>query len=331
MKQIILVAIILITFFILQCGGSKLEEGDQQYAEGNYTHALNNYMSYKKDNPQDKSINPRIALSYMNRGKELYKKTRNIDTFSGNFEKANKFLKEGFTSPDHKSQYSELLYDLALAYKDTKPQNEIQKEQHFNNTLDYLALSLEANESNQKADSLLNQIYDENFQKMFDKGTAFFNRAKKERNNPDLYLSAERYLIKAVEFNPGSDEAEKYLSNTRKQTLGILQSNYPFSFCVPNYKKQSKIVFIDFTVQNFSTETIVFELDNLELISDMGEVFKIDLKKTAELENAFVDKTKLEPRKRINGQMVFSFASGKNIESISYNYNDETVISKYFP
>lgn len=331
MKQSTFLIFFIFTFFLLQCGGSKLEEGDQQYAQGNYTKALNSYMSYKNDNPHDKSINPRIALSYMNKGKELYAKTHNIETFSGNFEKANNFLGEGFTLPDHKLQYSELLYELAHAYKVTKPQNEIQKEQYFNNSLDFLALSLEANDNNQKADSLLSLIYDENFQKMFEKGTTFYNRAKKERNNPDLYLSAERYLTKAVEFDPGNEEAEKYLNSARKQTLGILQSNYPLSFCVPNFKQKANFVFIDFTIQNFSTEAIIFEMDKLEITSDAGEIFKVDLKKTTELEKAFIDKTKLQPRKRVDGQIVFSLAPDTKIESLSYNYNDETVFTKYFP
>ncbi|KAA3613186.1 MAG: DUF4352 domain-containing protein [Calditrichaeota bacterium] len=330
MKQLVLLIFIVSTFFLLQCGGSKLEEGDQQYAQKKYTHALNNYLAYKKDNPQDESVNSKIALSYMNRGKELYTKTRNIETFSGNFEKANKFLGNGFSTTEHKNEYSELLFDLALAYKATKPQNEIQKEQYFSNTLDYLAMALDNNENNYKADSLLNQIYDENFQKMYDKGIAFYNRAKKERNNPDLYLSAERYLKQAVEFNSASEEAEKYLSKTRKETIGILQSNYPFSFCVPNYQKKANIVYIDFTIQNFSTETITFEMDKLQLISTMGDAYKVDLKKTEELENAFVDKTKLEPRKMVDGQIAFVFAKDAQIESLNYFYEDKE-ITKYFP
>ncbi len=142
MNQLSLLIFLMFAFFLLQCGGSKLEEGDQLYAEGNFSHALNNYLSYKRDNPQDKSVNPRIALSYMNRGKELYEKKHNIESFSGNFEKATKFLGDGFTQADHKLQYSQLLYDLAYAYKKARPQNEIQKEQYFNNTLDYLSLAL---------------------------------------------------------------------------------------------------------------------------------------------------------------------------------------------
>jgi tetratricopeptide (TPR) repeat protein len=331
MKQFIFFIFFIVIFSLLQCGGSKLEEGDLQYSQGKYTPALNNYMSYKKDNPQDKSVNPKIALSFMNRGKELYAKTRNIETFSGNFKKADQFLEEGFTLPEHKNQYSELLYELALAFKKAKPQNEVQKEQYFNNTLANLNLAMEINENNQKADSLIAMIYQENFKKMYDKGLKFYNRAKKERNNADLYLSAESYFVKAAKFNSSNEDAEKYLSNTREQTIKILQSNYPFSFCVPNYQQKKNIVFIDFSVQNFSTETIVFDLDKLELTSDNGEVFKVDLKKTAELENAFIDQTKLEPRKRVDGQIVFALAPNTVIQSLDYNYNEETVINKYFP
>ncbi len=331
MKHILSFLFFLFLFSLLQCGGSKLEEGDMQFSKGNYIHALNNYLAYKKENKQDKSVNPRIALAYMNRGNELYKKTHNIETFSGNFEKANKFLDEGFTMPEQKKQYSDLLYKLALAYRESKPQNEIQEEQFFNNTLDYLGMALDNNENNQKADSLLNHIYDENFQKMFDKGLMFYKRAKKERNNPDLYLSAERYLAKAVEFNSGNKDAQKYLADTRKQTLGILQSNFPFSFCVPGYKITPKSIFIDFTIQNFSSDKIEFSLENLELVTIMGDVLKVDLKKTAELEQAFPAKTTLEPRKQIDGQIVFNYGLKDKIETLNYNYKDDTIITKYFP
>ena len=179
MKQIFL--LLFLSFFIFQCGGSKLEEGNQQYKNGDYMQALNSYLAYKKSNPDDKSVDAKIALAYMNRGLELYNKTKNLDSFSGNFEKAQQFLENGFSAPENKIEYSDILFALATAYKKSNPQNEIQKEQYFNNTLDYLSQALDNNPDNFKADSLLSQIYQENFQKMFDKGLQFFNRAQKEK------------------------------------------------------------------------------------------------------------------------------------------------------
>ncbi|MCB0283868.1 MAG: DUF4352 domain-containing protein [Calditrichae bacterium] len=327
-----LLSLLLVTsFFLIQCGGSKLEEGDANFNKGEYTQALNNYLAYKKANPDDRSVNPKIALAYMNHGKELFAKTKNIDTFSGNFEKAEKFLDNGFTLPEHQKAYSELLFALASAYKQAKPQNEIQKEQYFNNTLDYLNLALDNDADNYKADSLLSQIYQENFQKMFDNGMEFYKRAQKEKNNPDLFLSAEKYLTKAVKFNPGNKEAEDYLSKTRKQTLGILKSNFPFSFCIPDFKQTKNTLFVDLTGQNFSNEKFTFSFDNLELKSLKGNIYKVNPAKTAELKVALQDGQIIEPRKRIDGQLIFDIDPDVKIEAIIYNISPSEHVIKYFP
>lgn len=323
--------ILVTSFFLFQCGGSKLEEGDANFSKGEYTQALNNYLAYKKANPDDKSVNPKIALAYMNHGKELFAKTKNIDAFSGNFEKAQKFLDNGFSLPEHQKSYSQLLFNLASAYNQAKPQNEIQKEQFFNNTLDYLNMALDIDADNYKADSLLSQIYQENFQKMFDKGQEFYTRAQKEKNNPDLFLSAEKYLVKAVKFNPGNEEAQDYLSKTRKQTLGILKSNFPFSFCIPNYKQTKTTLFVDLTGQNFSNEKFVFTFANLELKSSKGNIYQINPAKTAELKVALQDGQVIEPRKRIDGQLIFDVEPDVKLEAIIYNISPTEQVIKYFP
>ena len=62
-----------------------------------------------------------------------------------------------------------------------------------------------------------------------------------------------------------------------------------------------------------------------------GEIFKIDLKKTAELEKALVDKSSLQPRKRIDGQVIFAAKPGIDLESIVYLLDDGRTIKKYFP
>jgi len=322
---------IVLLFSLIQCGASKLEEGDDLYNQKNYNQAITSYLEYKKANPDDKSVNPKIALSYMNKGNQLYKNTRNVETFSGNYEKAQNFLESGITAPQHKEEYSDLLYDLALAYKKAQSENTLQQEQYFDYTLDYLSLALDYNPNNKKADSLLSKIYQDNFQEMYNKGVQFYERAQKERNNADLYLSAENYLAKAVAFSFGDEQAQKYLSKARQNTLGILKSHYPLSFCVPAYKKDNSTFFVDITAQNFSTEAITFELSKLKLTSFEGEVFEIDSKKSAELEKTIADKTVIEPRKRIEGQLVFSIKADARLETISYIIDDKNTVKKYFP
>lgn len=331
MKYVSIFVIIAFLLILIQCGGSKLEEGDANYTKGNYTQAINNYLAYKKSNPENKEINSKIALAYFKKGKKLFNRSKNIDSFSGNYEKAQKYLDESDLSADQKVEYSDLLYEFATAYYNTKPKNEIQKEQFFNNTLDYLSASLEQNPQNSKADSMLNHIYMENFQKMFDEGVKFYTRAKKESNNPDLYISAENYFTKAVKYNSESEEAKKYLNDTHKKTLGILQNIHPLSFCVPNYKIEKNACFIAIAIKNFSMDPITFDLNSLILNTVDGQKINADLKKTVELKKALQEKTELKPRALVDGQIIYTIAPGTKLESISYSQDGQVLVTKYFP
>jgi len=330
MKYLSILIITLFLFTLMQCGGSKLEEGDTHYANAKYTQAINSYLAHKKSNPDTTGINAKIVLAYINKGKQLFGKSRNIDAFAGNYEKALDYLDDDLP-PEQKAEYSQLLYDLAIAYRNTKPNNDIQKEKYFNNTLDYLQLAMDSDPQNMTADSMLNSIYMENFQKMFDKGVTYYNRAKKERNNADLYLSAESYFKKAAQFNSEHEEASKYLSNTRKNTLGVLQNIHPMSFCVPNYKIDKKSCFIAFAAKNFSNDPITVDINALTLNTKDGQVINVDLKKTAELEKALKEKAELKAFDLIEGQVVYTLEPNTELDYIAYNYDDGMIVKKYFP
>ena len=327
-------ALILTVFLltIFQCGGSKLQEGDEQYASGQYTQAINSYLVYKKENPQATDVSSKIALAYFNKGKQLYDRSRNIDAFAGNYEKAQDYIDDSFTA-EQKKEYSSLLYDLAIAYRKTRPNNDIQEEQYFNNTLDYLGMAIENDPQNMTADSMLNKIYVENFQKMFDKGVSYFNRAKKQKNNYDLYLNAEYYFKKAVRFDSSNEEAQKYLSDTRKETLGILENVQPLSFCVTGYKidNNKNTCYIAVAAKNYSNDPMTIDLNALTLNAADGKVFNVDMKKTAELEKALKENTEIKAYDIVEGQLVYNLEPDTKLEYMAYSYDDQKSVKKYFP
>lgn len=316
---------------MLQCGGSDLEEGNANYAAGQFTKAVNNYKAFKKDNPENKEIDARITLAYFSKGKQLYDKTHKIEPFSGNFEKGQEYLPQEWPTLELQNQYSDLLYELALAYNTVKPENSVQEEEFFNNTLEYLDQALMFNPDNNKANDKLAEIREANFQNMFDKGMKKLKEAQKSKNADALYISAEWYFNKAVEFSGGNEEAEKYLNKARKGSIVSLGTRTPLDFCVPSYQILKDVLYISFAVINNSDKDISLDLNSLVLTTTAGEEVKADQKKTAELEAAITNKLNLAPFKFEQGAIAFPLKKGAKLAKLSYKISDKLSIVKYFP
>ncbi|HHM01874.1 MAG TPA: DUF4352 domain-containing protein [Caldithrix abyssi] len=330
MRYLSILGIVTIFILLYACGGSEMEQGDKSYAEANYTLAINHYLKFKKDHPDDPKIKSKLALAYFQKGKELYTKTKNIKSFAGNYAKAESYVESPGEDPNFNKAFSSLLYELAIAYQNARPENEVQKEQYFNNTLDYLNLALEFDGDNEQAETALQKIYDENFEAMFNKGVDFYKRARREKNN-DLYLSAEYYLSRADHFNPGDPKTEEYLSKVRKQTLSILKNSGPVSFCVVGYKKDKGYFLTDITASNFTSATMEIDPNNFQLELDDGSLINMDGKKTADFDKALTTKTALEPRKLLDGVLAFKVPAKTKVLAMIYTNEDGREVRKYFP
>jgi tetratricopeptide (TPR) repeat protein len=229
----ILTIFVLIIFILSQCGSNPAEEGEQAFQKGNYNLAIKHFLEARKQDPSNNILNEKIALAYMYRGEELFSKTKNIKSFSGNFEKSNDFIPEN-PSVEFKENYSKILYSLAKGYNDSNPQNDIEKEEFLNKSITYLEEATFQDESNSQAAELLEQIKTENFQKMLDKGKDFHNKARKQGKN-DLYFTAEYYYKKAAYFDIHNEEAKKLLSKTRGKTLSILNIQEDLAIAIADY------------------------------------------------------------------------------------------------
>ncbi len=330
MRYLSVLSIIIIFILLYACGGSEMEQGDKSYASGNYAMAINHYLKFKKDHANDSLVSQKLALAYFQKGKELYQKSKNIKSFAGNFAKAERHVDSPQDDPAFNKTYSTLLYDLAMAYHNSSPENEVQKEQYFTNTLDYLNLALEFDDGNEQAENALQKIYDENFEAMFNKGVDLYKRARRERNN-DLYTSAEYYLTRADHFNPGDPKTEEYLSKVRQKTLSILKNSGPVSFCVVGYKKEKGYFLTDITASNFSRNTMEIDPRLFQLELDDGSLITIDDQKTADFNNALTEKKSIEPRKMLDGVLAFKIPARTKVLAMIYTNHDGQQVRKYFP
>ena len=324
-------SIVLFIGFLLRCGGDPLADGNKAYNAGDYNLALKNYFEAKKSQPDNQIINEKIALAYTQRGLSLYEKTKNLNPFIGNHEKALDYVPVTMISTEFKKEYSKLLLKLAKAYYSAKAENPIQEEQYFTKTLDYLDEALLLDDQNTVADSTLNAIRDANFQKMFDKGETFFVQAQKEKKNLELYLSAEFYINRAVSFNPMDEKAQKYLKQVREKTLKILDLKKDIPLAVANMKRTATHTLLDITAFNNAGVDVQFDPAKLKIIDVNNNEYGLDIKETDKYDRALTKVVKMEPRKQVDGNVAFPVGKSEQLLCLQYEQEDSTLSKKYFP
>ncbi len=329
--SLILLVSLLFTSLSLNCGGNPEAQGDDAYADGNYEQALAKFMEVKKSRPDDAKISEKIALSYMKKGLKLYQSRKNIDAFAANFEKGQDAIAKIETGDDFKKEYSKLLTQIALAYNSSEPKNDIQRESYFNKTLQYLEDALINDIDNSEADAALSKIKAANFQKTFDRGSQFLEQAKKEKNNSDLFLSAERSLSRAVSFDPNNAEAQAKLSEVRRKTLSIINMEMDFPLAIADYKFIPGFLLIDMTGINNSGQKMTFDPARLRVVDLDENEYRFDKKQTENYEQGLTEAVPLDPRKRVEGPIAFAIPGGTKIKSLEYELENGKAIKKYFP
>jgi hypothetical protein len=212
-----------------------------------------------------------------------------------------------------------------------RPENEIQKEEYLNKTLNYLEDALVNDENNSNASELLDKIKSDNFQKMLNKGKDFYSKAGRTKNN-DYYINAEYYFQRAAYFDIHNKDAEKMLSKTRKKTLSILNNRDDLAMAVADMSRQSQNLILDLTIKNYATSPITLDVKNFEIVDVNGNSYKINEQMMNE---KFKDKKlknqKLAELKLAEGYIVFSIPKKAKIDYMGYQLSEEETAKKYFP
>jgi hypothetical protein len=332
-QKIILSFVILcgLAFMTTHCGSDPAVEGEKAFESANYNLAVKHFLEARKKNPAEKqTYEEKIALSYMLRGKSLYEKNRNIKSFSGNFEKSSEYIPEN-PSDYFKKEYSKVLFALGNGYQQTRPENEIQKEDYLNKSIQYLEDALYNDENNSSADSLLAKIKVDNFQKMLNKGNDFYTKAGKTKNG-DHYITAEYYFQRAAYFDIYNEESKKMLSKTRKKTLSVLNNREDFAMAVADMSRQSKSLILDLTIKNYATSPVSIDINNFELVDFNGNTYPLDKKMMdSKFKGKGMKNQKLPELKFADGLIVFSIPSKVAIEYLGYRLNEDETVKKYFP
>ena len=330
-RLFIFIGLGLLSFMYLHCGGNPAEEAEKAFQSGNYKMAIQLYGEAASVEPENQTYRERIAISYMHRGKEFFDKTKNIKSFTGNFEKATEFIPEN-PSDEFKKYYSEMLYVLAESYMASTPENDIQREDFLNSAITNLEEALFMDESNTAAEELLAKIKADNFQKMLDKGKDFYDKATKQKNY-DLYFSAEYYFKKASDFDIYNQEVKKLLSQTRKQTLSVLNYRHDLAIAIIESKHQGDSFILDLRIKNFLPEPVEINVENFRIFDKEGNQYPLDKgMMEGKLSKASIKNTTLDTQKSfVDGIVVMAMPAGVNPEYLSYNDGKKPETRKYFP
>lgn len=323
------ITLLLSLILFVSCGSDPYQEGEKAFNNGKYSQAIIHYSKAKQNNPKDKNLDEKIALSIVLHGRKLYQRNHNIKTLAGNFERSRDFVPED-PSEQFKKQYSELLFELGQAYNQSKPNNDIQKEEFLNNSIAALEDAIFYNPDNDEANNLFDEIKASNFQKMLDKGINLYNQAKKERNY-DLFFSAEYYLKKASNYNPFDEESKKYLVKTRKQTLKVLDSRAEMAIGVVEQKYLNKSLLLDLEIQNNKTEKLNLDVNLFSLVDSESNTYGLDKEMMEKLAKNALKNQSIAERQRAGGIIAFKTSGKKKIDYLMYTISDDEVVKKYFP
>jgi len=334
--MIILRYILLGLIFILLVNCSSPDyttEAQIAMKNADYGAAIKLWEKAKAQENYDNSNDQQIALAYMLKGQELFKKTRNVRSFVGNYKIGQSYIPEE-TSEDFKKQYSQILFTIGHAYNVAKPKNDVEKEDFFSNAVNSLKNSLVQDSTNIEAATLLDEIKQSKFQGLIDKGKEFYNKGVKT-SNVNYYFTAKYYLEQAMEFESANKEILTYLKKVEKKTLSVLNYRDGLSIAIlkQEYQKDDLVMYI--AIRNYLKEKVNLQLSNFKLVDKNGESHTIYAKgmKVQELFGSTVlaDTTLSSNHPEVDGILVFNLPEKPDLAYLSYQIKKNKEARKYFP
>ena len=329
--RIFLLAALSLIWF--QCSTNPEAEGDSAFDAKDYTTAINHYKTALPKSLNKEAVKEKLALSYFYRGEDLYKKTRNVKSFSGNFEEGEKYLPE---MPDEKfkKEFSRILFELGRAYSIAPPGNELEKDEFYNNSLIMLGDALYWDVDNKAADSLIQQIRNNSFQELLDKANKYFDRAA-QTGKVDLYLSAETYLKKAAEYKANDPGVLGLFKKLKKRTLAVLNYQDGVSLAIMSYGHEKDGMLMRLTIKNYLADSISLNMANFYVLGKDGERYLADEEamRVRKLfgEDCLESVTLNNNKPYVEGKIVFAMPANVDVGYLAYKVNRRLESRKYFP
>jgi hypothetical protein len=313
------------------CGKDLVEQGQLAYNEKDYSVAIDYWSQARAENPEVANLDNKIAMAYLLRGQELYGRVRNVKAFNGNLVKAGEYMPET-PSGELKKVYLNTLCAVAEAYMNARAKNENEKKKFQKLATTYLKDVQNLDSTYTKADSLLQKMKDDHYQKLLNKGKDYFARGRKTRN-VDYYFTAEYYLQEARQFDEKNREIYTLLSKIKARTLPVLNYRDEIAMAITDVKWQEEELILSVTVKNYTPSAVNLDLDNFRLIDKSGNSYNRD----SQMMDVFyadmsLKNTKLSQKNPLaEGVLVFPVTEETKLYALEYKIGGSKVSRKYFP
>ena len=330
MKFFGLILISLLLFLLTACGGDKSVDAEKAFLQGDYTKAIEGYLQVHKQDSTNQRVRERLALAYMYRGQELYKKINNLSSFVRNFEEGQKYIPLE-PSSEFNRVYSQIVFQVGQAYYKARPANEVEKEMNLNKTTTLMHQALDLDSTNVDAQNILDEIKLNNFQKIVDKATGIFNRAQ-SRNDVNLYFDALTQIRKAQNMGGTTPELRRMLSRIYNKTLGVLNFEDGLALAVLNEEYVSSKMIFSLVIRNYLSAPVTLSFDNFVLADYRGNQYNVDKEIMARDYNMIgIKQLALNHGEDMGGFLVFTVPDSVSFDYIGYRIGAGRLSKKYFP
>lgn len=333
MKLSRIISLLIITVFISHCGTDYAEEGKLAFNNGDYSQAIKHFTKAQEEDSTNRSYDRWICLAYLYRGDELFRRTKNIEAFSGNLENAKKYIPNPADS-EFNTIYNNMLISLAKAYLITKPANEEEKDYNFDKAVSTVKQVLALDSTNTAAESLMVQLKEDHFQSLIEKGESYYKKAGRS-GNADLYFTAEDYLKEALEFEAENKKISNLLYKIIQKTLPVLNYREGVSMAVAGFTSERKAVVVNLSIKNYTANPLNLKLDNFILVDTKGNQYLVtedEMKKHELFGESIIKNGVLNTQSpSATGLIAFDAPPDIKIAYIQYQISATKYVRKRFP
>jgi len=332
MKQVSLIFSLFLCLMLTHCGNDAWQNSKTAFAAGDYNETLKLLGNVKGDVAYSNEYYELVSLAYMNRGKQIFDKTKNIEAFKGNYRQSQKVLPKEL-SQDFRSKFSMLILDLAEGCLCCQSDEFIQRKNAFDFTIQILKTANEYDSTNTEIQILFGEANRKYFQDLIAQANQLYKDAQK-KGNPSLYISARDYLELASKIYDENQEIKSLKTKIRKNLLPVLDKTDGLALAITDKISEKGFYKIMLAIENFLKEPALIDPANLQLVDRNGKSYQIDIKEMELYEvmgRRNLKKTKLDrSNPYTDGIVIFSVPEKVQIDYLSYIYNQEELTRKYF-
>ncbi len=332
MKQIRLLLCFVFCISFFNCGSDAFQDGKKAFAQGEYNDAIKFFEKVSENESRTNEYFEMLSLAYMYRGKQLYEKTKNAESYKANYHQSQKVLPPDL-SKQFKQKYSKLLFELAKGYSAIKSENNIKRQKNFDFINHLLNNAFEYDSTNTEYVDLLKEVEKNYFEELLAQAEMLYNKAVK-RKDMSLYISSRGYLEKAASFNDENAEILSLQKKIRKKLLPVFDKTEGLALAVTDYIKEKSYIKMMLAIENYSQEPVWINPDSFRLVDKRGNTYQLDIKEMELYEvlgRKFLKKTKLtKSNPYTDGIIIFSVSKNVQVDYISYVLNNEEITRKYF-